>query len=140
MKTEVRVMPVSIRRLVVVLICVMGLHSLSPMSFGRPVPSMPIATDSVRAQDLTAIQQILEQKVVQHRLQEMGFTKEEVELRLARVSDAELHELAVQSEALMAGGDGGGSVIFVLLVVLLVLLILRIADNSSRVESDLLAA
>lgn len=139
MRTKTRILPAWLRHIVIVLICVMGLHSLSPMAFGRPIPSGIVSTDAARTADLAAIQQLLEQKVVQHRLQELGFSSEEINMRISRASDAELHQLVSQSEVLMAGGDGG-TIVVVLVIILLVFLILRIVDNTPSAETGILAA
>jgi hypothetical protein len=116
----------------------MGLHSLAPLSYGSLIASTAISTEAARAADLATIQQMLEQKVVQHRLGELGFTTGEIQTRMELASNAELHQLAVQSDALTAGGDGG--IIFILVIVLLVLLILRITSNEAGAESDMLVA
>jgi len=131
-------LPAWLRRTAMSLVLVMGLHSFAPLSFGSPIASTTISTDAARAADLATIQQMLEQKVVQHRLGELGFTPGEIETRMDLASNAELHQLAMQSETLTAGGDVG--VIAVLVIVVLVLLILRLTANDSGVDSDLLVA
>jgi len=138
MRTNSRMLPTWLRHTAMALVFVMGLHSLAPLSFGSPIPSAPISMDEARAADLATIQLMLEQKVVQHRLSELGFTPGEIETRIELASNAELHQLAMQSDTLAAGGDVG--VIAVLLIVLLVLLILRLTINDTGAESDLLVA
>ncbi len=133
-----RRVPAWLRYIAAVLIVAIGLHSMSPLSYGNIVSSAPVATEDARASDLATIQQFLEQKVVQHRLEELGFTQKEIEQRLALANDEELHHMVVQSEKLMAGG--GASVVTILLIVLLVLLILRIADAGTDIEPEVLTA
>lgn len=104
------------------LIC---LSASAPPVFADPIPSSAVLLPSARDSDLNTIQQALEHKQVRQRLDELGFTAAEIDQRLANANDAELHQLATQSQALLVGGDGG-IIISVLLIVLLVMLILRL--------------
>lgn len=97
----------------------------APFAAADPISSTVILTETSRSIDLDTIQQALEHKLVQQRLGELGFTTAEIDQRLANANDSELHQLATQSEAILAGGDGG-IIITVLLIVLLVMVILRI--------------
>lgn len=139
-KHKTRMLPTWLRHTTTVLAIAVGLHGLAPMSFGSPIMSEPISIDDARATDMAVIQQMLEQKVVQHRLKELGFTHEEIQSRMELASNADLHQMAVQSEAMMAGGDGGAGLVAVLVIVLLVLLILRIASNDTMEDADMLVA
>ena len=118
-------MPSWIRTLATTMALVIGFYSAAPLALAGPISSVEIVTDSTRTADLATVQLALEQKVVQQRLSELGFSQGEIEMRLAQASDAELHQLAVQSETLMAGGDGG-IIITVLVIVILVILIMRL--------------
>ncbi len=131
--------PKGLRTIAIVLALVVGMHGVAPSSFGYPIQSEPVAMADSRAADLASIQQMLELKVVQHRLDVLGFTQDEIAVRLAMASDADLHQMATQSESMLAGGDSG-LVIAVLVIVLLVLLILRLTSTDTRVESDMLVA
>jgi predicted PurR-regulated permease PerM len=102
-----------------------GLLAVAPVASASAIPSTAILSDTTRATDLATIQQALESKQVQQRLGELGFTDAEIQQRLANANDTELHQLATQSQAIMAGGDGG-IIITVLLIVLLVMVILRL--------------
>lgn len=119
-----------IRSVATGLCVVFSLHGLVPAALASPIPSALITPGDAREADIATIQLALETKVAQHRLHELGFTPAEIENRIALASDEDLHQLAVQSETVMAGGDGG-IIITVLLVVLLVLLIQRLTSNSS---------
>lgn len=123
-------LPVWIRSTATLLALAFGLHALAPSALAGPISSREILAESTRAADLTTIQQALEHKVVKQRLGELGFTADEIQVRLAQASDAELHQLATESEKLMAGGVAG-LLISLLVIILLVLLIMRI----SAVES-----
>jgi len=131
-------LPTWLRRTAMTLAIVMGLHGFAPLSFGGLIASQTISTEDLRAADMATVQKMLEQKVVQHRLGELGFTPGEIQTRMDLASNAELHQLAMQSDTLTAGGDAG--VVTVLLIVLLVILILRYVSNDAGAESDILVA
>ncbi len=123
----------------IVLALVLGLHGLTPSSYGSLILSEPVSMEATRAADLATIQQMLELKVVQHRLETLGFSQNEIALRLSMASDADLHQLATQSEDVLAGG-AAGLVVTVLVIILLVLLILRITSSDTGEPQDMLVA
>jgi hypothetical protein len=122
--------PSWIRSTALLLVAAIGLHALAPSALARPISSVEVLAGSTGAADLAKIQQALEHKVVNQRLIELGFTPAEIQLRLAQASDAELHQLATESEKLMAGG-AAGLLISLLVIILLVFLILRVSDNGT---------
>jgi hypothetical protein len=80
-----------------------------------------------RAQDLQTVQAVLEHKVIRQKLLELGLTDEEINGRLNRLSDAQLHQAAMQINSLSPGGsiDGAlGTILTVLLIILVVVVIL----------------
>ena len=97
----------------------------APVASAGPLSSTAVVSESVRTSDLDSIQQALEHKQVEQRLGELGFTNSEISQRLANANDVELHQLAIQSQTILAGGDGG-IIVTVLLIVLLVIVIMRI--------------
>ncbi|MCC5849407.1 MAG: PA2779 family protein [Verrucomicrobia bacterium] len=127
----IKPMPAWIRSTAGLLTLIFSLHGMVPMAAADFIPSTLIQDADMRDSDLATIQQALELKVVQHRLEELGFTGEEIQTRLALATDEEVHQLALHSESVMAGGG----VVEVLLVVVLVLLILRLASIET-LESD----
>src|SRR5215467_6783892 len=79
-----------------------------------------------RAQDLQTVQAVLEHKVVRQRLLELGLSDEEINGRLNRLSDAQLHQAAMQINSLLPGGslDGAlGTILTVLLIILVAVVI-----------------
>lgn len=91
-------------------------------------PGSPDPT--IRQQDLQKIQALLEKKVVIQRLQELGFTPEEVTRRLSQLSNEEIHQIASRIDELQAGGDSALGVIVTLLVIaILVILILYLMKH-----------
>lgn len=74
-----------------------------------------------RSADLKTIQTTLESKALRARLHAMGLSDAEIQTRLSRLSDADVHQLASQIRAVNPAGD---IVIGVLVAVVLILLIL----------------
>ncbi len=82
-----------------------------------------------RQKDMAIIQKELESKIISQRLKDLGLTPQEIKERLSRLSDAEIHAIASQIEALKAGGDGTGLLVAMLLILVIVLLILQITGR-----------
>ncbi|MGH7730454.1 MAG: PA2779 family protein [Candidatus Eiseniibacteriota bacterium] len=96
------------------------------------VPSRTSGTTaiaSVRDADLLALRRVLEHKVVAQKLEDYGLSPRDAELRLASLSDDELHQLTSATRGLPTGGDGVGALIGVLIVVLLVIVILKLLNK-----------
>lgn len=77
-----------------------------------------------RAADLQKIQSVLETKVVRQRLEDYGLTAEEINARLTRLSDAQVHQLATQIDAMIPAGDAGFGIVIALLVIAILAVIL----------------
>src|SRR4051812_6203576 len=58
-----------------------------------------------RAADLQTIQSTLESKILRAHLRDLGLTDQEVQTRLARLSDQDIHQMASQIRALRPAGD-----------------------------------
>ena len=96
-----------------------GWALLAPARMSGTVDSM----NSARREDLKIIQKTLESKILRQRLQDFGLTPEETQARMNRLSDAQVHQLAMQAQRLNPGGDAGlGILVFLLVVGILVLL------------------
>jgi hypothetical protein len=77
----------------------------------------PAAGHDTRAQDLKTIQNTLESKMVRQRLSEFKLTPEQVNQRMSQLTDAQVHQLAMQIHTINPGGDAGLGIIVGLLVV-----------------------
>ena len=77
---------------------------------------------------MKTIQSALESKVVRQRLRELGLPEDQVEARLSKLSDQEVHQLATQIHTLNPGGDL--TVIGILVAVVLVLLIIYLVRRT----------
>jgi hypothetical protein len=84
---------------------------------------------SLRSADLDTVRQAIEHQLVAQRLADYGFSKEEVQLKLQSMSDAQLHQLASVADSLAEGADGLGVVVTILVIVLLVIVILKLSDK-----------
>jgi hypothetical protein len=87
------------------------------------IPASPATTvsPSDRNADMATVQKALESKILRHRLHELGYSDEEVQMRLSKLSDQDLHQMATQIRTLNPGGD---LLIGILIVVVLILLII----------------
>lgn len=90
---------------------------------------VPADREAVRANDLSRIQATLESSMVRQRLMDYGLTSEEAIARIKTLSDEELHQFAVNMDAVQAGGSVLGDVLVILLIVLIVILILELTGT-----------
>lgn len=58
-----------------------------------------------RANDMYTVQRTLENKLVSERLKDLGYSEQEVAIRLSRLTDDELHHASQQLDALGNGSD-----------------------------------
>lgn len=110
----------------VMLVMGSGLPESMAMLAPPEVTSSGTDTASNRTDELQLVQRVLENKMVRQRLADLGFTSEEINNRLAAVSDAQLHELAMQIDALVPGGDLDGLLGTILTIALIVLVVVVI--------------
>ncbi len=113
------------------LVVAMFIIGIVPRLEGAMSPSAVIASSPMeRAADLERIQTALETKVVKERLASLGFTTDEIGTRLDRLSDRQIHQLALQADDLRVGKDGAVVAIVVLLfIALIVVLILNLTGR-----------
>jgi hypothetical protein len=107
--------------------------AFSILSFASSAPAMFIPSPyegngtNHREVDLERIQKLLESKLVQHKLSQLGLTKEEIETRLHQLDDEQIHQISSQINALEPGGNGAAAAIIIVLVLIVGFLILEIA-------------
>ncbi len=112
------------------LVFVMFIFSLVPRVEAGFVPSnilQPANTD--RAADLEKIQKVLETKMIRERLEQLGFSSEEINSRLSQLSDQQIHQLALKLDELKVGSDGLGVVIALLVIIILIIIILQLTGH-----------
>ena len=89
---------------------------------------------SVRDADLLVARRALENKVVAQKLLDYGVSPAEAQLKLASMSDQDLHRLASASKGLPSGGDATGAIIGILIVIILVIVVLRLMNKEVVVK------
>ena len=110
----------------------MALLSLRQEGRAMIVPAemtAPAATPLDRQADLEKIQKVLEHKMVKQRLGNIGLNEKEVQERLSKMSDQDVHELASRMDSMVPAGDVGGALIAVLIIVILVLLVIYLVKR-----------
>ena len=82
-----------------------------------------IADDNPEGKEnLQESQRLLESKIVGDKLRSLGFTESEIEKRLGKLSDAQLHYVAQNLDQLRAGGGLIGLAIAIPIALVLILL------------------
>jgi hypothetical protein len=94
-----------------------------------------MVADPARLADLQIIQRALESKIIQQRLEDWGLTAEEVQARLGTMSNQDVHQVAMQIDAVMPGGDAVlGIVIALLVIAILVVILVWLLNNKVAIE------
>jgi len=94
------------------------------------VPSEIIMHPQIdRTADLQKIQKVLETKMVRERLENLGFTEEEIQKRLSQLSDGQIHNLALNLDQLKVGGDALGVIVALLVIALLVVALIYLTKH-----------
>jgi len=132
-----------VKSLVWYLVIAMSILSVVPHAEGSFVPSEAINIgDAQRAADIEKIQNVLEEKLVSQKLEDLGFSAKEVKERLSRLSNQQIHNYAQKLDELRAGGFHNGGeyryelnlVIVILLILLLVVLLVSVQDYGQEAK------
>lgn len=115
----------------VIAILAMGFYSPDVKAMLAPAvsPTSESVADTNRMGDLRKVQTILESKIVRQRLEDFGLTPEEINARLTRLSDKQLHQLATEVDALIPGGNGLGIVIALLVIAILAVILVYLLNH-----------
>jgi hypothetical protein len=113
------------KRTTILLVVLMSLISMVPHVEAAFIPSAESQSGLMRDQDIQIIKKALENKRVEQRFQDLGFSEQEIQERMDQLSDQEVHSLAMEIDSLTQGGIFELA-IAVLLIVLLVVVILRL--------------
>ncbi|MGO9950966.1 MAG: PA2779 family protein [Dissulfurispiraceae bacterium] len=112
------------------LVVAMFVIGIAPRVDAGLVPSEVIALTQVdRQADLGKIQKVLETKMISDRLAQYGLTQNEINARLAQLSDQQVHSFALQLDDLKVGGDGLGIIIALLVIAILVVILLYLTGH-----------
>jgi len=93
------------------------------------VSDSPMPAAANRTADLAKIQTALESKIVQQTLLDYGLSPEETMVRVNKLSDDQVHQLATHADSIQAGGDAVGFVIGILIVALLVVILIYLVQG-----------
>ncbi len=117
------------------LVVAMFLLGAVPNVYAGLSPSEVINISGVdRASDLQSIQNILEMKMVAQRLDQIGFTKNEIQARLCQLDDDQIHRLALNLDDIKIGSGGFEVLVVVLLIGILIAVWLRVMGKKVIIQ------
>lgn len=96
---------------------------MAPSRFSREYSNLD------KEENISSIKKMLENKLIQQRLKDYGFSPEEVNKHLSKMSAEDLHTLASISKRLPSGGDAADTLIVILIIVILVIIILKLMNK-----------
>lgn len=112
------------------LVVLTAVISVAPKANASFAPSVAIGISTVdRASDLNKIQSVIEQKMVRDRLEKYGLTKDEINSRLDKMDDDQIHNLALNLDQIRVGGDGIGLIIGLLIIAILVVVLIQLTGH-----------
>lgn len=111
------------------MVAVMMILGMVPRVDAAFIPSSTSLDREINAKDMETVRQFLEQKAVGNRLEALGYSSEEIQVRLSSLSHEEIHQLAGNINTLTAGGNGTGLVIGLLVIIVLILVIMKLLNK-----------
>ena len=112
------------------IIAVFALTLASTSGAGLVTSENLLTPSTAKATSLGEIQTALETKLVSSRLAQLGFTTDEINSRLGRLSQGQLHALSQDIDQIRSGGN---AIVGALLLVFLIILILDLAGQTSYI-------
>ena len=99
-------------------------------------PSEIIGLSQVdRVSDLQKIQEIFETKMIRARLEQLGFSQDEIQARLTQLNDRQVHQLALKLDEIKVGGNGLGVLVVILLIGIFVVLYLQYSGRKIVIQN-----
>lgn len=118
------------------LVLAMFVIGIAPRVDAGLSPSEIIALSQAdRTSDLQKIQKILETKMIGKRLEQFGFSSDEIKATLSRLNDQEIHQFALRLDEIKIGGGGFEVIIVLLLVGILIGLWLHVSGKKVVIQS-----
>jgi hypothetical protein len=112
------------------LVAAMFIIGVTPRVYAGFSPSEALSISPIdRAADLQKIQTVLEMRMISERLKDLGLTPDEIQKRLGQLSDAQIHQFALQLDDLKVGGDGWGIAVAIILIVAIVVLVIYLTGH-----------
>lgn len=97
-----------------------------------PTKSMAAIQEAVsmdRASSIDRIQRTLETRLLAERLAEAGLDKAEIQSRIDKLSDEEVHQFASMTDSLYPGGSAIGFLAALLVIAIIALIVLKMTDR-----------
>ena len=118
------------------LVVAMFIIGITPRVYAGFSPSGDMASfPAMRVSEFQKVQKSLEMQMIRERLRELGLSPEEIQGRLNRFSDAQIHQLALKVDDLKVGADEGLAIIILLLgVAIIVIFILQATGHQVIVK------
>jgi Family of unknown function (DUF6627) len=88
-----------------------------------------------RTSHLQNIQKILETKMICKRLQQLGLSQDDIQMRLSRLDDKQLHRIALRLDEIRVGGNGFEVLVVILLIGILVGVWFYVSDKRIIIQS-----
>ncbi len=110
--------------LVVALIALFLITGIAEAMFMPAAPKAQAAPLFNRTADLAKIQKTLESKALQQRLADYGLSPANVLTKINGLSDEQVHQFAVNIDALQAGGMSDNNLIIILLLIILIIILI----------------
>ncbi|MDA8155772.1 MAG: PA2779 family protein [Actinomycetota bacterium] len=124
----------SIAVYLILAIFVIGIVQAVPAEAAFVASSSSAMSKIDRQADMDLITHALEMKAVSSRLSQLGFTKEEINTRLASLSDQQVHLLAQKIDKIRPAGDGLAVLGALIVIVFLVVVILWLTHHKVMVR------
>ena len=96
-----------------------------------PTESAHKAASIDREADMKLVRQTLESKVVRQRLADFGMNESEINNRLDKLNDQQIHRVAMHIEKQNPAGDAGGTVLIVIAAIALLALIISLLKHAN---------
>ncbi len=115
------------------LVLAMFIIGVAPRVDAGLSPSEVIALS--QADRTSDLQKILETKMIGKRLEQFGFSSDEIKARLGRLNDQEIHQFALRLDEIKIGGGGFEVIVVLLLVGILIGLWLHVSGKKVVIQS-----
>jgi hypothetical protein len=113
----------------------MSIFGAVPNVYAGLSPSEAINLSELdRSSDLQRIQAVLETKMIKNRLDQLGFSEDDIHKRLRQLDDDQIHELALNLDEMKVGSGGFEVLVIILLIGILVAVWLHVTGKRVIVQ------
>jgi hypothetical protein len=119
------------------LIFALFVFGFTPEAFAALIPSENTGLSSIdRSMNFQKIQKVIESKMVKKRLEALGFSQEEIQIKLGRLDGNQMHLLAQNLDGLKVGAGGFEVIVVMLLVAIVGLIWLHIYNKKITIQNQ----